>query len=233
MVADALGATALPPAPSGPGMTGACLGLGGVQLTLPVAEMGGGRVRRATLAWDQDSRVSRFGEPVKGPLLELLAAAERQPGRITYQDLYRARAGVQGTWVALPPESGASRARDLIRGLAHERALWTAPEPHATRLHGLVSLLGIALGDPWPSVPPSVWAELAPQAAQALGVALPSHLEALILPDPRLLAVLLSELDGRLLESGGQVYVQPSPDAAMGPFWAALRAPAGAMHVNP
>jgi len=35
----------------------------------------------ATLAWDQDSRVSRFGEPVRGALLELLSAAAREPGR--------------------------------------------------------------------------------------------------------------------------------------------------------
>ncbi|MDQ6789530.1 MAG: hypothetical protein M3075_02525 [Candidatus Dormibacteraeota bacterium] len=234
MVADALGATALPPGPCGPGAIGACLGLGGVQLTLPLAEMGGGAVRRATLAWDQDPGVPRFGEPVRGALVELLSAAAREPGRIAYRDLYRARAGVHGTWVALPPESGASRARDLIRGLAHERALWSAPEPHATRLHGLVSLLGIALGEPWPSVPPSVWADLAPQAARALRVPLPSSLESLVLPDPRLLAVLLSELEGRLLESGGQVYVQPSPAAARGPFWAALGAePTGVLHVNP
>jgi len=98
----------------------------------------------------------------------------------------------------------------------------------------LVSLLGIALGEPWPSVPPSVWADLAPQAARALRVPLPSSLESLVLPDPRLLAVLLSELEGRLFEIGGQVYVQPSPAAARGPFWAALGAePTGVLHVNP
>src|SRR5207237_4054849 len=92
MVADALGATALPPGPTAPGMVGACLGLGTVQLTLPLAEVKAGLVRRSTLAWDQDSEASGFGEPVGGFLVELLAAAALQPGRITYLDLYQARA---------------------------------------------------------------------------------------------------------------------------------------------
>jgi hypothetical protein len=234
MVADALGATALPPGPTAPGMVGACLGLGTVQLTLPLAEVRAGLVRRSTLAWDQDSEASRFGEPVGGFLVELLAAAALQPGRITYLDLYQARALGERAWVALAPESGASRARDLIRGLAHERALLRAPETHATRLQGLASLLGIALGDPWPSVPPSVWSDLAPIAARALGVRLPSSLEVLVLPDPRILAVLLSELQGRLSVRAGEVHVHPSPEAAQGDFWAAVAADGSrGLHVNP
>jgi hypothetical protein len=234
MVADALGATALPPGPTAPGVVGACLGLGSVQLTLPLAEVRAGVVRRSTLAWDQDPEASHFGEPVHGFLVELLAAATLQPGRITYFDLYQARALGDRTWVALAPESGASRARDLIRGLAHEGALWRAPEPHATRLYGLASLLGIALGEPWPSVPPSVWSDLAPIAAEALQVKLPSTLEALVLPDPRIVAVLLSELEGRLVESAGEVYVQPSPQAAEGAFWAAVGGDGAlGVHVNP
>jgi hypothetical protein len=234
MVADALGASALPPGPTTPGMVGACLGLGTVQLTLPLAEVRAGVVRRSTLTWDQDPEASRFGEPVHGFLVELLAAAALQPGRITYSDLYQARAVGDRTWVALAPESGASRARDLIRGLAHERALWRAPEPHATRLHGLTSLLGIALGEPWPSVPPSVWSELAPIAAQALGVRLPTRLEVLVVPDPRIVAVLLAELGGRLSVRAGQVYVQPSVEAAQGAFWTAVAGHGSrTLHVNP
>jgi hypothetical protein len=234
MVADALGATALPPGPTVEGMVGACLGLGSVQLTLPLALVRGNRVERSTLAWDQDPQAPGIGEAPVGPLAGLLRAAAGQPGRIAYRDLYRARAVNDHSWLALAPEAGTSRARDLVKGLAHERALWTAPEPLATRLHGLAALLGIALGEPWPSVPPSVWEASAPAAAEALGVPLPAGLEVLVLPDPRVVAVLLSELDGRLLLRGGQLYVEPSASRS-GCGWLSALAGSSAhgVHVNP
>jgi hypothetical protein len=167
-------------------------------------------------------------------MAELLSAAARLPGRIAYRDLYRARLLGDQAWLVLAPESGASRARDLVKGLAHERALWGAPEPLATRLHGLAGLLSVALGEHWPSVPPSVWATSAPTAARALGVPLPTSLDVLVLPEPRLLAVLLSELQGRLVQRSGQLYVQPSPYRAAVPWLSALGATASeGLHVNP
>jgi hypothetical protein len=234
MVADALGATALPPGPTGAGMVGASLSLGHLQLTLPLALVRGGRVERSTLAWDQDPRAPGIGQEPAGTLAELLVAASRLPGRIAYLDLYRARSSRQQTWLALAPEAGSSRVRDLVSGLAHERALWSAPEPLATRLQGLTSLLGVALGEPWPSVPPAVWEASAPAAASALGVSLPASLTSLVLPDPRLVAVLLAELDGRLVEESGRLYVQPSPARAGSPWLSTLgTADSRGLHVNP
>jgi hypothetical protein len=233
MVADALGATALPPGPTVEGMVGACLGLGSLQLTLPLALVRGNRVERSTLAWDQDPRAPAIGED-PGALAQLLRAASEEPGRIVYRDLYRARAVGDHAWMALAPESGTSRARDLVKGLAHERALWSAPEPLATRFHGLAVLLGIALGEPWPSVPPSVWETSAPAAAEALGVPLPARLEVLVLPDPRVVAVLLSELDGTLRLQGGQLYVEPSTSDARCAWLSALGGlDTKGVHVNP
>jgi hypothetical protein len=215
-------------------VTGACLGLGSVQLTLPLARVSGGRVDRSTLAWDQDPDVPAFGNRPAGVIGELVAAARRRPGEVAYFDLYRARGDGERTWLALAPEAGSNRARDLLRGLAHERSLWTAPEPHATRLHALATLLGIALGDPWPSVPSSVWSSLAPAAAAALGVPLPAQLDVVAAPDPRLLALLLAELSGELVQEGERVYVLPSPGAADLPLARALRrGPEGRIHVNP
>jgi len=234
MVADALGATALAPGPTAAGMVGASLSLGHVQLTLPLALVRGGRLERSTLAWDQDPRAPGIGEPPSGTIAELVGTAAGLPGRIAYLDLYRARASGDHTWVVLAPESGSSRARDLVRGLAHERALWSAPEPIATRLQGLTGLLGVALGEPWPSVPPAVWEESAPGAARTLGVRLPARLNTLVLPDPRLLAVLLAELEGDLVEDGGRLYVRPSAAQAACPWLPTLgTAGTSGVHVNP
>lgn len=234
MVVDSLGATALPPGPTGPGLVGACLGLGSVQLTLPLARVEAGRIERSTLAWDQDSQVPRFGEPLRGLAAGLVETARQRPGEVAYVDLYRARAQTGHAWLALAPEAGSNRARDLLRGLAHERALWTAPEPHATRLQALASLIGVALGDRWPTVPPAVWAELAPAAGAALGVSLPVRLDTVAPPDPRLVALLLAELGGRLVQRGEQVYVEPSPTGTLSRLAPALRrGPEGWIQVNP
>jgi hypothetical protein len=224
MVADALGASALPPGPTGEGMVGACLGLGAPQLTLPLALARGRKVERATLTWEQDRAAPALGASLAGRLRELAELADRVPGRIAYLDLYRARRTEERTWLALAPESGASRARDLVRGLAHERSLWQAPEPLATRQQGLTALLGVALGEPWPSVSPAVWESTAPSAAAALGVSLPARVETLVVPDPRLVAVLLSELEGALVRRGEDLFVQPSPSRPA-PAWLAALAP--------
>src|SRR5579859_3365698 len=54
LVADALGATALPPGPVEPGWVGSCLSLGSRRLTLPVAVYREGTRLRASQAWEQE-----------------------------------------------------------------------------------------------------------------------------------------------------------------------------------
>jgi hypothetical protein len=208
MVADALGGSALPAGPTGLGRQGASLGLGAARLTLPVACVRGNRVERATLAWDQDPNVPGFGQPLAGTLGELVRRTEANPGRIEFQDLYRARSAGGRTWIVLSPEGDSARARDLLRGMTHEQALWSAPEPHATRVHALAALLAGALGEPLPAVPPSVWGEVLPEASAALGLDLPRCPEAMVLPDPRLAAFLVAEAGGRLVVSGDEVRLE-------------------------
>ena len=111
MVADALGGSALPAGPTGPGRQGASLGLGAARLTLPVACVRGDRVERATLAWDQDPDVPGFGQPLEGKLADLVRRAQANPGRVEFQDLYRARSAGGRTWIVLSPESDSARAR--------------------------------------------------------------------------------------------------------------------------
>jgi hypothetical protein len=150
--------------------------------------------------------------------------AESDPGRVAFGDLYRARCRGGRTWVVLGPPAGSARVRDLLRGLAHEQALWAAPEPHATRVHALATLLGGALGDPLPAVPPGVWAEVLPRACACLGLRPPPALPALLLPDPRLAAFLLAETGGRLVPVGDEVRLE----AGESPLLAALpREPGG------
>jgi hypothetical protein len=208
MVADALGGSALPAGPTGQGRQGASLGLGAARLTLPVACVSGARVERATLSWDQDPDVPGFGQPLDGTLAELVRRTEANPGHIEFQDLYRARSAGGRTWIVLSPESDSARARDLLRGMTHEQALWSVPEPHATRVHALAALLAGALGEPLPAVPPSVWDDVLPEACAALGLEAPECADAMILPDPRLAAFLLAEAGGRLVVSGDEVRLQ-------------------------
>ena len=208
MVADALGGSALPAGPTGPGRQGASLGLGAARLTLPVACVRGGRVERATLTWDQDPDVPGFGQPLTGALAELARRTEAYPGHVEFHDLYRARSTGGRTWIVLSPESDSARARDLLRGMAHEQALWSVPEPHATRVHALATLLAGALGEPLPAVPPGIWREVLPEACTALGMEAPPPAEAMILPDPRLAAFLLAEAGGRLVISGDEVRLE-------------------------
>ncbi|HYW25433.1 MAG TPA: hypothetical protein VE953_14785 [Terriglobales bacterium] len=227
MVADALGGAALPPGPAGHGLTGACLGLGPARLGLPVACVRDGRVERATQAWDEDPGMPRERDPVAGTLAELVAAAAEQPGLIVYRDLHRARLRRERTWIVMAPESGSTRARDLLRGLHHERALWSAPEPHATRVSALTTLLQVAMGEPWPSAPPSVYREGLPAACAALGIEAPDPPPDVVAPpDPRAVALLLADAGGRLVRRGDEVWLAGADPAS--PLLRALGAdPAG------
>ena len=121
------------------------------------------------------------------------------------------------------PEQDRSPTRRLRGRLIAPVTLWTAPGPHATRLPALASLLEVALGEPWPSVPPSLYAELLPVACASLGVPVPDPLTALALPEPRVVALLLRELGGRLVQHGDEVYLEPPPSAPPHPLLRALR----------
>jgi hypothetical protein len=222
MVADALGGAALPPGPVSAGTRGACLSLGANRLGLPIAVVREGRIERATQAWDEDPRLPAFGDPVEGLLARLTEIAKASAGRIVYEDLYRARTNRDSTWIVLAPESGANRVRDLLSGLQHERGLWSAPEPYATRAAALVTLLQVAMGDPWPSVPPSVFAEVFPGACAALGVEMPPELDTVAFPEPRVTAFLLAELDGSFACRGDEVWFSPSTTTASSPLMRAL-----------
>jgi hypothetical protein len=212
MVADALGAAALPPGPTGPSSQGACVGLGSVRLTLPLACVQNGFVSRSTEAWDQDSGAA-FGSHLTEHLAALVGAARARPGKIVSTGLFSARATGETTWLCMPPEEGVDRARDVLRGLVHERALVRAPEPHATRIYALAGLLERGLGGAPATVPPSVWHQDLPIACGVLGVTAPLAFDSLILPDPRVTAYLLAEIGGKLVGVGDELRLEPPPNS--------------------
>jgi hypothetical protein len=234
IVADALGATALPPAPSGPGRVGACFSLGGRRLTLPLAVYSGWHAVRSTQTWDQElagdrERVERAWQAITATLEE----ARQRPGRVARHDLYAARHLPAGTWISLLPEGGPDRARDVLWGLDHERALWSAPEPHATVAHALITLLTWSLGSPPTVVAPDAFRRDFPRACEALGIPPPFLPPLLACPDPGVTAFLLRELGGSLSADGGAVTVRPAPAGRRNPIVTLLANPAGTLKLTP
>jgi hypothetical protein len=220
MVADYLGATALPPGPTAAGWVGPCLSLGSRRLTLPLAVYARDQAARVTQTWEQSLRSLDPAVPgtVLADLGEVLDAAPREPGAIVGHGLLRARWTPAGTWVALPPETSPERAGDVLRGLDHERLLWSAPEPHATRVHGLIALLGRSLGDRPRAFAPEAFARELPRACTALGVEPPRVGPLLACPDPRATAFLLAELGGELVAGPDGTFLVPGRAAARGPL---------------
>jgi hypothetical protein len=188
MAADALGGTALPPAPAGPDRESVGFGLGARNLTLPLACLEGGRLTRTTRAWDQEHQAA--DGTLDGALERLVREARAAEGSIVYGDFHAARAvpGTDRTWIVMPPEVGDDRVRDVLRGLDHERLLLTAPEPHATTLHALNALLRHGLGEALVTCSAAEWRRRFPAACAALGVAPPSLPDCLSYPDPCLSA---------------------------------------------
>jgi hypothetical protein len=224
MAADALGGAALPPGRTADGVAGACLSIGSRMLTVPLAIFEGGRLRRRTQSWEQETVHVTAEEraAIAGELQELVAAAAARPGAIVSSELLCARNTDGRTWAALPPETGSHRVRDLLRGLDHERALWAAPEPHATRVHALTIVLARAAGDDWPTFDAGTWTSLFPVACAALGLEAPDVSGAAVYPDPRVAAYLLSELGGELSVADDVVVYRPPDGEGIEPVLAVL-----------
>jgi hypothetical protein len=234
MLADFLGATALPPGPTQPGWFGACLSLGSRRLTLPVALFTAGVRQRCTQTWEQevDSPDPELGARLGADLRTVITAAEARPWNRVSAGLFAGRHVGGQTWVALPPAAGTDRVRDVLRGLDHERPLWSAPEPHATRVHALIVLLGQALGTPPAAFAPDAFARELPRACAALGIQAPPVGPMLACPDPRVTAFLLAELDGTLVAEPAGAFVQAPPPALAHPLVRLLGDAAGRIRLT-
>ncbi len=223
-VADHLGATALPPGPTAPGWAGCCLSLGSQRLTLPLGLYAARRLVRSTQTWEQElgAAMPEVRSTLLADLERALAEAEATGGTIVRRGLVAARQAGPVTWAALPPETGPGRVREVLRGLDHERALWSAPEPHATRVHALNMLLARSLGEPAAAFSPENFRAQLERACQALGTPVPAAVPILACPDPRLVAFMLAELGGELGADASATWLTVAPEAVRRPLGRAL-----------
>jgi hypothetical protein len=208
---DALGGVYLSPASQGDGQVTAILSVDpSPRLQLPLAAIRNGVVDAASPAWDEETQL-----PPGSRLLErwsrLVDAAAQSPGVIQQARTARARA-VEGTvWIAIPPEGTADRARDVIRGLEHERDLLDAPQPFATLVEGLAGVIALLLGDHAHRVTPAAFDEGYSSAAEAVAApTFPGRFTGAAAPSPALIAVLASRVAAKLSMRDGRVAIQAS-----------------------
>jgi len=198
IAADAIGGTVYPPRTLGDGEVAATLEMGVRRLALPVAAVRDGQVCRATWSWDEETSLGP-GTAASGAtrLAMLCAAAQREPGRIVGDD-WTARAGARETWVAVPPDDSAVRARDVVTGLVHERALADRlEEPARSTIGALGLLLATLLGEPMPRVPIATWTRRMAELGPAFRMVAPvPRFDGVGAIDPRVVALLAGSAQG-------------------------------------
>ena len=172
IAAAAIGGTVYPPRATGDGALAATLELGIRRLALPIAALSDGRVCRATRSWDEETGMAPGSTGGPGSKLATIqAAAASVPGRIVVDGGFCARAGLRALWVAVPPDDSAVRAREVVAGLIHERALSDhLDEPARSTIMGLALLLATLLGEPMPRVPIGAWTRRMRELSPAFGV---------------------------------------------------------------
>ena len=200
--ADAIGGSVYPPRAFGDGSVAATLELGVRRLALPLAAIRDGLVCRATRSWDEETSLAPGSSVDAGSrLADLCAAARAQPGRMV-SDGWSARATARTTWVAVPPDDSEVRARDVVTGLMHERALSDhVPEPARSTIAGLALLLATLLGEPMPRIPMRVWARRMTELSGVFELIQPiPSFDGVGAIDAAVVAVLVSSADGFEIE---------------------------------
>ena len=204
IASDAIGGTVYPPRTTGDGALAATLELGIRRLALPLAALRDGRVLRATRAWDEETGLAPGSPTGLGSRLATIeAAANSVPGRIVVDAGFSARLGSRALWVAVPPDDSSVRAREVVAGLVHERALSDhIDEPARSNIGGLALLLATLLGEPMPRVPIAAWSRRLHEMPRVVAMAggLPEF-DGVGAIDPQVVAVLAPsgagfEIDG-------------------------------------
>jgi hypothetical protein len=199
IAADAIGGTVYLPRATGEGTLAATLELGIRRLSLPLAALRDGRVARSTRSWDEETSLAPGSATGSGAKLATIEAAARSvPGQIVVGAGFSARAGLRALWVAVPPDDSAVRAREVVAGLIHERALSDhIDEPARSTIGGLALLLATLLGEPMPRVPIAAWTRRLHEVGPAFGLArgIPDF-DGVGAIDPQVVAVLAPSGDG-------------------------------------
>ena len=214
IAADTLGGAIYPPADRGDGTVGATLELGLQDLTLPVAAIRGHRVVKATRTWDEETGcLPGAGVEPGSRLAACLDAASCAPGKAVSCDGWAARQVRDRAWVAIPPDDVLERARDVLDGIAHERALWDGIAPSLqARVYALTALLAGRLGAPLPRVPAGIWNQRMGALAAALRLPMDiPRLTALGGVEPRIAAYLAAELGSEMAVDGDDLLLRVRP----------------------
>lgn len=215
IAADCLGAVVHPPVTRAGGVRTAVLETGLNRLALPLAVIRDGAVHKATRAWDEETALLPGGAiAAGGRAAQCVAAAASSPGTIATVDGWCARTGGNGTWMAIPPDGIVDRARDVLDGMVHERALWDGvPEPARSRIVALAALVATMLGADLVRVSGATWNRRAPGLARAYGLGIPVPVFAgQGAVDPRVALFLASEFGERLEADGDDLYLRIRAD---------------------
>ncbi|HYA00101.1 MAG TPA: hypothetical protein VEK76_07080 [Candidatus Binatia bacterium] len=214
VAADTLGAAVIPLADRGDGTVGATLELGLNDLALPLAVIRGHRVLKATRTWDEETSSVPGATVEPGSRIAVcLEAAAARPGRVVTHDGWCARLVGDRCWIAIPPDDIVDRARDVLDGMVHERALWEGvSEPHQSRVFALASLLAARLGTALPRVPAGVWNQRMARLAAQLGIPMPAaRFRGLGALDPRVVAYLAAEVGAGITTRGDELVLRVRP----------------------
>jgi hypothetical protein len=224
IAADTIGGVLYPPVPGGEGERTAVLEVGLNHLALPLALIRDGNVGKATRAWDEKTSL-RPGVAVASHQRagRCLAAAAACAGAVARVDGWSARTGRDGVWLAIPPDAIVDRARDVLDGMVHERALWDGvPEPARSRIVALAAMLGADLV----RVPGDTWNRRAHEVAQAYRLAMPvPRFTGVGAVDPRVALFLAAEFGEALEVDGDDLYLRIAGDRCDDPLLRAFLSP--------
>ncbi len=228
IAADSIGGAVYPLHDRNDGSIEATLEVGLNRLSLPLAAVRDGAVLKATRPWDEETGYQPGRELAPNSKLSAtVLAAERSPGEIVVTEGWWARATRGHTWVAIPPDDILDRARDVVDGMVHERALWEGvPEPAQSRVFALASLLGALLGTPLPRVTGDTWNRKYPELGAAFAVPFPPPaFDGLGAIDPRIVAFLASEFGEGFEVEGDNMFLRIHPERLSDPFVRVFVAP--------
>ncbi len=224
IAADSLGAVLHPPVDGDGEARGAILECGLDRLALPLALLRDGAVVKATRGWDEETSLLPGRTVPAGRVAQCVNAASSRPGTVVRVDGWSARQCARGTWVAIPPDGVVDRARDLLDGLAHERALWEGvPEPARSRIAARAAILGSLLGVPLERVPADTWNRRAGDVARAYGLSMSlPHVDGTGAVDPRIALFLAAHLGASIDADGDELRLHIRPDRRRDPLALAL-----------
>jgi len=227
IAADSIGGALYPPSERADGLRSASLETGLNRLSLPLALVRDSVVHKATRSWDEETSLLPGRRLADGRAAHCVAAAASIPGAIARVDGWCARTGSSGTWVAIPPDAVVDRARDVLDGMVHERALWDGvPEPARSRIVALAAILGSMLGAELVRVPGATWNRRAPDVARAYGLAMPLPVfRGAGAVDPRVALFLATAFGEALDADGDDLYLRIRADQRDDPLVRVFLAP--------